>query len=162
MENLVKSEIKRSQDLIKSGHEKDGLLILENLCGKYPSSGDIWLKYALALDGLSKEELAIPNYQKALQLHLDTNQEKVALICLASSFRNVNKIDEALKIIRLALMKYPNNTAVECFYSLILLDSHQASKALKILGLAMLKNANPNLFEGFKDALHEKFTDLTD
>ncbi|MFD2616407.1 tetratricopeptide repeat protein [Terrilactibacillus laevilacticus] len=162
MEKFICLKIKHAQELIKNSHEDDGLQILEKLCNQYSANVYIRLKYALSLDGLSKEELAIPNYQKAIQLGLSKDQEKVALICLASSFRNINKLEEALNIINEALKKHPNNVVAECFYSLILLDYHCPSQALKVLGLAMLKNSELALFEGFKDALYEKYMDLSD
>lgn len=133
---------------------------LSELCSRYPNQSETWLEYALSLDRLSKEEEAIPNYKRALELGLDDDQERVALICLASSYRNIGEIDEALKTISQARQRFHENAIVECFYALILHDAGLSSKAISTLGLTLLREANPETLQGFEKALEYKFNDL--
>lgn len=153
MEGLVESIIHKADTFMKNGNEQACLSLLSSLCVQVPGNSDAWLKYALALDHFSKEEETIPAYRKAVEIGLDYEPERTALICLASSYRNIGQIDLATKTIIRTLKKYPDNIAAACFYSLILADTGQSRKAVQLLGRALLKNLEPAAFEGFKEAL---------
>lgn len=157
MSTLIEFNTKKAQDLIKKGKVEEGLLLLEDLCHRFPNNGYVWLNYALELDGLSLEERAIPNYKMSLKLGLNEDQQRIALVCLASSFRNVGENVAALDTVVDAMQKYPDNPTVACFYSLILLENQNPRHAVKILGQTLLRESDPDIFEGFKNALDEKF-----
>lgn len=146
---------------MKNGNEQACLSMLYDESCKVPGNSDVWFRYAFALDHFSKEEEAIPAYKKALKIGLNRNAELTALICLASSYRNVGEINRAKETIVQVLTEYPDHIAAQCFYSLILADSGEPEKALQVLGRALLRGIEPEVFEGFKEALEAKFSELT-
>jgi len=154
------SIIQQASSLMEQGHHEQGLNVFQALSDQYPQESQVWLQYALALDGLAMEEAAIPKYKKALELGLSKEDERIALICLASSYRNVGQNHSALEIIKKALEKYQQDVAVHCFYSLILIDNNKPSKAVKTLGELLLNEVDAQRFEGFAQALRNKFDDL--
>ncbi len=158
----MESVIHKADAFMKNGNEQACLALLSNLCVQVPGNSDAWLKYALALDHFSKEEEAIPVYRKSMEIGLDYESERTALICLASSYRNIGQLDLATETIVRTLKKYPDNIAAECFYSLILADAGRSRKAVQLLGRALLKSLEPAAFEGFKGALDFKFSALTE
>ena len=95
----------------------------------------VHLEYGYLLDSLSREGQAIVQYTKALALGLSPDDRVNCLICLASSYRNRKRFDEALSTIERAAAEYPDNQVVVCFHALILSELGRAEE-----GLARLEN----------------------
>lgn len=119
------------------------------------------LETALRHDRAGREPEAIPEYQAALQAGLDPSDERVALICLASSFREVGNVDEARTTIDKARRRFRGDAVVDAFAALVLLDAGQGTRAVRLLGLALCEHARRCSLEGFEDALRRKFRGLT-
>jgi predicted Zn-dependent protease len=83
------------------------------------------------------------------------------MICLASSYRNLGRLDEALAVITKARRAFPHDAVVDSFAALILLDSGQPRRAVRVLGLALCEHADPGALEGFDTALVRKFRGAT-
>lgn len=113
------------------------------------------------LDSLGREKTAIPHYEHALQVGLSNSDERVALICLASSYRNTKDFDAALRVIGKARHRYPNDPAVESFYALIKFSAGDAPGAIRTLGAILLKSVPAEAFDGFDEALKSKFRGIT-
>jgi tetratricopeptide (TPR) repeat protein len=119
------------------------------------------LASALRHDKAGRESKAVPDYQQALKLGLEPADERVALISLASSHRNLGQLDEALVMITKARRKFPRDPVVDSFAALILLDSGQPHRAVRVLGLALCEHAVPGSLGGFETALARKFRGAT-
>ncbi|WP_353947956.1 tetratricopeptide repeat protein [Sporolactobacillus sp. Y61] len=154
--------IQKADLYLKEGQEEACLRLLRDLSKHQSDNGRLCLKYALALDHFSREEEAIPAYKKAMDSGLDPDDERVAMICLASSYRNVGKVDQAMAMITGAMEKYPGHIPVECFCSLILLDAGLEKMAVQQLVQVLLRELKPEAFEGFKEALKVKVNELTE
>lgn len=128
---------------------------------KPPATAGECLARAFRHDHAGREAQAVPEYQRALQLGLDPADERTALICLASSHRNLGQLNQAQAVISRARRKYPRDPAIEAFTALILLDAGQPRRAIRILGLAFCENAAPGAFGGFDAALARKFRSAT-
>lgn len=126
-------------------------------CKVHPNDAQLWLRTALLLDSLDREATAIPHYEHALKLGLSQEDERTALICLASSHRNLRRPDDALAILRRARRRFPGDAAVESFYALALLDAGDPRGAVRILGMALVAAAGPHGLQGFEQALLTKF-----
>lgn len=99
MNEKILSGINAARELMNKGQKNLGLEKMHEMCNQNPDDSEIWLEYALSLDGLSKEERAIPIYEKALAMGLHNDKEWIALTCLESSYRNIGKVEKALSII---------------------------------------------------------------
>jgi tetratricopeptide (TPR) repeat protein len=128
---------------------------------KNPVLAGEYLARALRHDRAGREAEAVPDYQQALTLGLDDADQRTALICLASSHRNLGEIDQAQAVINRARRKYPRDPVIEAFTALILLDAGQPRRAIRILGLTFCANAAPGALDGFDTALARKFRGAT-
>lgn len=160
MDKAIEVKMQHARSLIEKGENQAGLVLFKDLSHRFPEESQVWLNYALSLDRLAMETEATPNYLKALELGLNNNDQRVALICLASSYRNVKQINQAMKTIKTAIQKYPEDIAVNCFYGLVLLDAGRPDQAVKLLGETLIRETNPSRFNGFLEALQNKFHDL--
>lgn len=129
-------------------------------CRDNPNDASLWLRTALLLDSLDREATAVSYYEHALKLGLSAKDQRTALICLASSHRNLRHTQQALTVMERARRKFPDDPAVESFYALALLDAGQAKKAIRVLGLTLV-SAAPKQLDGFDDALRMKFRGVT-
>lgn len=118
------------------------------------------LTQAIIHDRAGRETEAVPYYKQALHLGLDSEHERIALIYLASSYRNIEEYSHAQETIEQARQKFPNDLVVEAFAALILLDAGHAGQAVRTLGLAMCHQAPPEALDGFTDVLIGKFQEL--
>lgn len=157
----LREEIEKALKHEESGDLAAALELLDHLCNVHPDSGEAWLEHALLLDKHDREADAIPKYQKALSYGLNPDQERTALTCLASSYRNVGEMQLALETIEDANSRFPENAVVESFLALIQHDSGLEAKALQTLGRTLLRVAMPGSLSGFEGALEYKFTELT-
>jgi len=128
---------------------------------KEPATAREFLARALAHDKAGREAKAIPDYERALKLGLDSADERTALICLASSHRNVGEHLRAQSIIERARRKFSGDPVVDAFAALILLDAGRPQRAVRILGLALCNHAQPGALDGFDSALTRKFRAAT-
>jgi hypothetical protein len=128
---------------------------------KQPTTAQDFLLRALRHDRTGREAQAVPDYQQALKLGLQPADERTALVCLASSHRNLDELAEAQSVINRARRKYPRDPVIEAFTALILLDAGQHRLAVRILGLALCENAAPGALAGFDAALMSKFRGVT-
>jgi tetratricopeptide (TPR) repeat protein len=128
---------------------------------RQPATAEDYLARALRHDRAGREAQAIPDYQHALKLGLNPEDERTALICLASSHRNLRDLDPAQAVINRARRKYRHDPVIEAFAALILLDAGQPRRAIRILGLVLCANAAPGALTGFDTALTRKFRAVT-
>lgn len=143
-----------------TGEERDRANSLVQAANDHPSPQNS-LQAALALDAVGREKTAIQFYEQALAGELSRDERRVAGICLASSLRNVGKLDEAKQVIEKTRRSNRRDPVVDAFYSLILLDCGEPDRAVAVLGHAFVASAAPGALEGFDDALSSKFRGLS-
>lgn len=128
---------------------------------KTPVTAQDYLAQGLAHDKAGREAMAIPDYHHALKLGLGEHDERIALICLASSYRNVGEHETAQSIIERTRRKFRGDPVVDAFAALILLDAGDPRQAVQILGLALCEHAKSGALDGFSAALARKFRGAT-
>jgi Flp pilus assembly protein TadD len=137
------------------------LVQLRRRAFEQPEQGSRWLDLAFALDGRGREAEAIPAYVQALHLGVPPEDRRIALLCLASSYRETGQFRRALSTVETARREHPDDAAVDSFHALILLDSDEPRRAVRMLGLALLREADVKAFGGFENALTRKFRSVT-
>lgn len=126
----------------------------------HPKNAMVWLHSALALDRRGREAEAIPLYQRALKLGLQGQPLRDALVCLASSLREIGKSRAALTQLRRAQTRFPNDKVIHLFLALAYHDLGQKTRALKVLARTCLDDTkNPDL-KKYRAALRRKYRSL--
>jgi tetratricopeptide (TPR) repeat protein len=146
--------------LRKQGKTNEALRLFEELAREPDASAAVHLEYGYMLDSLSREGRAIAHYRKALALGLPPTDRARCLICLASSYRNRKRFDEALSTIEQARSEFPENQVVVCFHALIMADLGRAEEGLAHLGtLAAARLSGPDM-EPFRQVLLSRYKGL--
>jgi tetratricopeptide (TPR) repeat protein len=134
---------RRSAELWASIDEYDKetfLARIEDLVGKLPEDSSIAaFERACALDSTGHSDRAVPLYRRALELGLDGERRRRAVIQLASSLRNVGEIDESLRLLLVEREQPPDNLddCVSAFLALALADSGREREAVSVAVAAL-------------------------
>jgi ribosomal protein S18 acetylase RimI-like enzyme len=84
---------------------------------------------ACACDRRGDEADAIPLYERALELGLEKDLERGALLGLGSSLRNVGRLADSVAVLRTATAKYPEDNALWAFLALSLCSAQRDREA---------------------------------
>jgi tetratricopeptide (TPR) repeat protein len=146
--------------LRKQGKTKEALRLFEEAIREPDANAALHLEYGYMLDSLSREARAITQYNKALTLGLPPSERVSCLICLASSYRNRKRYNEALSTIERAALEFQQNQVVVCFHALILSDLGRADEGLARLGsMAVARLTGPEM-EPFRHVLLSRYRGL--
>jgi hypothetical protein len=114
----------------------------------------------MLLDGFGREAAAIPKYERALRLGLRGTALRNALVCCASSYRNVGKLPKAILMLGRARRHYPQDVVVKMFLALVYHDAGHSARAMRLLGLTCLRELDDKVLSGFRRPLIRKFRAL--
>jgi|SoiMethySBSTD1v2_1073268.scaffolds.fasta_scaffold501782_2 tetratricopeptide (TPR) repeat protein len=145
----------------KRGQTEEALRMFKELVRDPDASAAVHLEYGYMLDNLSREARAIRHYTKALALGLPPSDRVSCLVCLASSFRNRKRFDEALSTIERAAAEFPSNQVVVCFHALILSDHDRAAEGLARLGTMAVPCLDGPEMEPFRSVLLSRYRGLS-
>jgi len=81
-------------------------------------------------DSAGRADEAIPHYERALELGLPDALVPRCLLQLASSLRNLERIDEALAVYDEAIARFPDDAALPLFRAFALADAGRDREAL--------------------------------
>ncbi|MDP1690572.1 MAG: tetratricopeptide repeat protein [Burkholderiaceae bacterium] len=118
------------------------------------------LDRAMQLDRKSKESEAIIHYVTAIKIGLSEADLRDALICLASSLRNVGRTAQAGRTIARARRAFPDDPIVLAVAALIRYDSGDMRGAVRELGLCLLREAPSAKTRGYAEPLGRYFRTL--
>lgn len=113
-----------------------------SLAANYPQYARAHFEYANALDYCGQESLAIDHYQTALDQGIGQPYDLYTMIQLGSSYRNVERYDDAVAILEQALNLNPNDASTVMFYSLALHSAGRGTDALKATLTYILSNTH--------------------
>jgi tetratricopeptide (TPR) repeat protein len=145
----------------RQGKTDEALRMFKELVRDPDASAAVHLAYGYLLDSLSREARAIAHYTKALTLGLPPSDRVSCLICLASSYRNRKRFDEALSTIEQAGSEFPDNQVVVCFHALILSDLDRAEEGLARLGSMAVAQLDGPEMEPFRKVLLSRYRGLS-
>jgi tetratricopeptide (TPR) repeat protein len=111
-------------------------------------------------DSAGREELAIPHYERALELGLREELVPRLLVQLGSSLRNAGRNDEAIALFDDAVARYPDDVALRLFRAFCLATAGRDREALvDVLDLARTRIDAPEV-DRYRRSLENYTRDL--
>jgi len=108
---------------------------IENLVGQLPVHSPVAaFERGCALDSTGHPDRAVPFYRRALELGLEGERRRRAVIHLASSLRNLGQVSESLELLTAELERPSDrlDDAVRAFLALALVDSGREREATSV------------------------------
>ena len=96
-------------------------------------SGREELEQAFAYDREGFEAEAIPHYEQAIAAGLDDELLVKAMLGLGSSLRNVERIDDSVKVLEDAVRRFPGHQGLPVFLAFSLWSAGRKNEALALL-----------------------------
>jgi tetratricopeptide (TPR) repeat protein len=129
---------RRSEELWASLDEYDEEAFrakIEQLVAELPADSSVAaFERACAFDSTGHPDRAVPLYRRALELGLEGGRRRRAVIQLASSLRNLDRVSESLELLT-AEVERPSDRlddAVSAFLALALVDSGREREAVSV------------------------------
>ena len=116
---------------------------MEELAGELPADSAVAaFERAGSLDSTGHSDLAVPLYRRALELGLEGERRRRAVIQLASSLRNVGDAAESVALLRAEreIESEELGDAVDAFLALALVDTGHEREAVSVALTALSRH----------------------
>ncbi len=113
--------------------EEEFLARMDKLAAELPGRPEAAFERASSLDSTGHSDMAVPLYQQALELGLQGERRRRAVIQMASSLRNIGRASESVELLTAerAAGDYLDD-AVDAFLALALVDVGREREAVSI------------------------------
>ncbi|WP_284139584.1 MULTISPECIES: tetratricopeptide repeat protein [unclassified Virgibacillus] len=88
---------------------------------------------AVTFDAQGAERKAIPYYEQVIEEGIDEERLIAAYCQLGSSYRSIGQYEEAERLLKAGLQRYPTNEALNVFYAMVLYNQNKAKQGMEIL-----------------------------
>ncbi|TLS36067.1 tetratricopeptide repeat protein [Pseudalkalibacillus caeni] len=147
------SELQKAIELRYGGKYDQAKEILLKLTQAEPENATALYQCACVHDNLGLEREAVPFYTAALQKDLTTEERKGALLGLGSTYRTIGDYEKAKATLEEGLDLYPVAQEFHVFYSMVLHNLGEHSKAMEILLKKIVELSDEPGIEHYKRAI---------
>lgn len=130
------------------------------LYADHPGDPRIAYEYAGTRDSAGDEAAAVPLYEEALAAGLREPHRHRAQVQLASSLRNVGRLDEAVAVIDDVAARHPDSLGIAAFRALVHHDAGHPTEALSALLAAVATTSTDPDIVRYRRALSTYAADL--
>jgi len=125
-------QVARAWEQLDELREADFLALIDGLAQRAPSKGTAAFERAAAFDSTGHSDQAVPLYRDALDLGLQGERRRRAVIQLASSLRNLGQPEESVELLGAELEAGSDHLddAVRGFLALALVDVGREREAV--------------------------------
>jgi tetratricopeptide (TPR) repeat protein len=150
---LMKDELCEAIKLRKIGKYKESNQLLLELLQDFSEDASINYHCAWSFDLLGEESKAVPFYEKAIHLGLSSKELEGALLGLGSTYRTLGEYEMSKNTFQRGIEAFPNNRAIQVFYSMTLYNLNQHNNAMEILLKCLIDTTSDNEILNYKRAI---------
>jgi tetratricopeptide (TPR) repeat protein len=103
------------------------------LLSEHPNDARLNYEVGGSYDTDGQEQLAVSYYTRALEFGLDGDMRRRCLLQLASTLRNLDRVEESLVMFDEAIAEYPDSPSLKVFKALTLHASARANAGFALL-----------------------------
>lgn len=157
----MENELIEALDLRKRGCHKESNEVLIKLIKEHPNNAFIHYQCAWSYDLLGEEAKAVPYYEEAIRLGLPKEELEGAFLGLGSTYRTLGEYEKSKQVLREGVEQFPNNRALQVFYSMTLYNLNEHSEAMEILLKSLIETTTDQEILNYKRAI-EFYSDKLD
>ena len=150
----MKERLEQAINYRKNGKSKESNELLMELVQEYPDNASINYQCAWSFDLLGEEGKAVPFYEKSIELGLSSEELEGALLGLGSTYRTLGEYKKSKMIFLKGIETFPNNKAMQTFYSMTLYNLNEHKKAMEILLNCLIDTTADNELLQYKEAIN--------
>ncbi|WP_078427552.1 tetratricopeptide repeat protein [Alkalihalobacterium alkalinitrilicum] len=157
----MNKELDKAIDLRKRGNHKESNELLMKLAEEFPEDASINYQCAWSFDILGEEAKAVPFYENAIKFGLPPTDLEGALLGLGSTYRTLGEYDKSKSTFLKGIELFPDNRAMQTFYSMTLYNLNEHSKAMELLLKCLIDTTKDPEISIYKKAI-EFYSDKLD
>ncbi|SFB92360.1 Tetratrico peptide repeat-containing protein [Bacillus sp. OV322] len=150
----MEKELHKAIELRKGGNHKESNKLLMKLVQEFPDDASINYQCAWSFDLLGEESKAVPFYENAIKLGLSLKELEGALLGLGSTYRTLGDYEKSKRTFLKGIELFPNNKAIQIFYSMTLYNLNEHSKAMELLLKCLTDTTTDDEILGYKQAIN--------
>lgn len=127
------SKINKAIKLRENGDLKESNKMFSELIKNYPDNAYVNYQYAWSCDVLGTEKEAVIFYERAISLGLTGKDLEEAFLGIGSTYRALGEYEDSKRIFQKGIDLFPENKAIQVFYSMTLYNLKEYSAAMEIL-----------------------------
>ncbi|MGE7603554.1 tetratricopeptide repeat protein [Peribacillus sp. NPDC097675] len=147
-------QLERAIELRKDDKKKESNQILLKLVEDYPDNAFVNYQCAWSFDVLGEESKAVPYYEEAIKQGLSGEDLEGAILGLGSTYRTLGEYENSKSIFLKGLELFPNNRAIQVFYTMTLYNLNENGKAMEILINILLDTTTDSEILSYKKAIN--------
>lgn len=150
---VLEKELELAIDLRKNRDYKKSNEVLINLVNKLPDNASVNYQCAWSFDLLGEEAKAVPFYEKGIKLGLPSSELEGALLGLGSTYRTLGEYEKSKSTFLKGIELFPDNKAIQIFYSITLYNLNEHSKAMELLLNCLIETTEDPDIISYKKAI---------
>ncbi|MFC0302195.1 tetratricopeptide repeat protein [Virgibacillus soli] len=150
----MERELEKAIALRKNGDHRESNELLRKLVQQFPNHATINYHCAWSFDLLGEETKAVPYYEKAIKLGLSPKELEGALLGLGSTYRALGEYKKSKSIFQKGIESFPNNKAIQTFYSMTLYNLNEHRQAMELLLKCLIDTTVDDDILSYKTAIH--------
>ena len=149
----MKYELDKAIILRKRGSHKESNELLMKLVEEFPDDASINYQCAWSFDILGEEAKAVPYYENAIAIGLSPIDLEGALVGLGSTYRTLGDYSKSKTTFLKGIELFPDNRAMQTFYSMTLYNLNEHSKAMELLLKCLIDTTKDPEISNYKKAI---------
>jgi tetratricopeptide (TPR) repeat protein len=149
----MKERIMEGIMLREKGDYPASINYFKKLIEDNPKAGILYYQCAWGHDAMGKEREAVPYYQKAIQLGLNESDLQGAYVGLGSTYRTLGEYENAKHVLKEGKKRFPENMALNIFYSMTLYNLNEHNEAMEILLTLLAQTSKDESIQSYKKAI---------
>jgi tetratricopeptide (TPR) repeat protein len=149
----VTDSLETAIQLRQKNKGKQALAMLRRLLKKQPNDAHLNYHAAWCCDGLGDERAAVPYYETALELGLEGEALRGALLGLGSTYRTLGDYQKSAMTFRAGIEFFPEAREFQAFLAMACYNLGQHHEAMTLLLRALAETSDDEGIQRFKRAL---------
>lgn len=151
---LKEEKVIRALELRKDNKKKESNQLLLKIVEEYPDNAYVNYQCAWSFDVLGEESKAVPFYERAIKIGLSGQDLEGAILGLGSTYRTLGEYEKSKSTFLNGIELFPNNRAIQVFYSMTLYNLNDHRKAMEILLKCLLDTTTDSEILSYKKAIN--------
>jgi RimJ/RimL family protein N-acetyltransferase/catechol 2,3-dioxygenase-like lactoylglutathione lyase family enzyme len=152
-ESEVFKEVQKIKFLRKSGDSAGAFESVLNAIKSYPQSADLNYLAASICDAERTEAEAVPFYLKALELGLNGQDRRDALLGLASTYRSLGEYEKSKNTFNLGIQEFPEYRPFYVFLALTQFNLNSSAESIRLLLEQLIETSSDQEIKSYERAL---------
>lgn len=149
----MQTELAKAIELRNEGRHKESNKILLQLVKSFPEDPIVQYQCAWSFDIVGEESKAVSHYEKAIALGLAGYELEGALLGLGSTYRTLGEYDKSKNTFQKAVALFPNNKAIQVFYSMTLYNLKDHRNAMEMLLKCLIETTSDKEIVNYERAI---------